>query len=443
MPAPTLDTISALARRRGLIFPSSDIYGGLSAAYDYGHYGLLLKRAIETRWIEAMTLARRDIVLLDSAIIQHPKTWVASGHAAGFADPMVECSDCQERFRADQLTTSVCPKQPSKTAGAGRSCAVSNEQAFQLMFEIQYGAQAGSAAQAWLRPETAQGIFTAFAHITRSHRLRLPFGIAQVGKSFRNEITTRQFIFRMREFTQMEMEWFTRPEDADEWFDFWRDERLAWWRGLGISAERLRLRDHDPDELAHYARATSDIEYAFPTGWQEVEGVANRSDHDLQAHAKYSGKSLTIRDPISGQAIIPHVIEPAAGLDRAVLAVLSEAYDEDERGGSPRVVLRLAPAIAPITAAVLPLVNKDGLPEIAEKVHQQLLEARIRSEYDTSGAIGRRYRRQDEIGTPWCLTIDHLSHDDDALTVRNRDTLDQVRLPIAGIGRWIEEHLRH
>ena len=437
----TMDKIVSLCKRRGFVFQSSEIYGGISSSYDYGHYGVLLKNNVKAQWWRAMLQERDDVVALDSAIIQHPRTWEASGHLQGFTDPLVDCRTCKLRFRADHLDVSSCGRRPSKHPGEDEQCDLTAARDFNLMFETTVGPVKEEGATVYLRPETAQGIFLNFRNYLQFSRKKPPFGIAQIGKSFRNEITPGNFIFRTREFEQMEMEFFVPPADAQRWYEHWLAQRQEWYLELGIRADHLRLREHDADELSHYSTGTSDVEYLFPIGWQELEGVANRGDYDLSAHAEHSGQKLEYVDTASGERYIPHVIEPAAGVDRSMLAFLVDAYDEDEIGGEPRTVLRLHPQLAPVKAAVLPLVRKDGQPELAQRVHRQLRET-MQTELDVSGAIGRRYRRQDEIGTPWAVTIDHQSLQDATVTVRDRDSLTQERVPIDGLGDELERRLR-
>jgi glycyl-tRNA synthetase len=437
----TMDKIVSLCKRRGFVFQSSEIYGGIGSSYDYGHYGVLLKNNVKGQWWRAMLQERDDIVALDSAIIQHPTTWKASGHLAGFTDPLVDCRTCKLRFRADKLEDARCGRRPSKHPGETPECDLTDARDFNLMFETTVGAVKEEGSTVYLRPETAQGIFLNFRHYLQFSRKRPPFGIAQIGKSFRNEITPGNFIFRTREFEQMEMEYFVPPEDAQRWFDRWLAERRDWYLRLGIRQDHLRLRAHDQDELSHYSSATSDVEYLFPIGWQELEGIANRGDFDLTQHAEHSGQKLEYVDTATGQRYVPHVIEPAAGADRAMLAFLVDAYDEDQIEGETRTVLRLHPQLAPVKVAVLPLVRKDGQPELAREVYRQLRE-RLQAEYDEGGAIGRRYRRQDEIGTPWAVTIDHQSLQDQTVTLRDRDTLTQFRVPIDELGDELERRLR-
>jgi glycyl-tRNA synthetase len=388
-----------------------------------------------------MLQERDDVVALDSAIIQHPQTWVASGHLAGFTDPLVDCRTCKLRFRADHLDVSACGRKPSKHPGETPDCDLTQARDFNLMFETTVGAVKEEGSTVYLRPETAQGIFLNFKNYLQFSRKKPPFGIAQIGKSFRNEITPGNFIFRTREFEQMEMEFFVPPPEAQQWFEHWLNQRRDWYLRLGIREDHLRLRPHDQDELSHYSSATSDVEYLFPIGWQELEGVANRGDFDLTQHAKHSGQKLEYVDTVSGDRYVPHVIEPAAGADRAMLAFLVDAYDEDEIGGEQRTVLRLHPQLAPVKVAVLPLVRKDGQPEVARRIYDDLKE-RMQTEYDEGGAIGRRYRRQDEIGTPWAVTVDHQTLEDETVTIRDRDSLDQQRVSISQLGDELESRLR-
>ena len=425
----TVDKVAALSRRRGFVYPSSDIYGGLGSSYDYGHYGVLLKQNVKAEWQRALVQERDDVVLLDSAIILHPQVWVASGHVGGFSDPLVDCRTCKLRFRADHLEVSACGKRPSKHPGETPDCDLTEAREFNLMFETTIGPVKDSASTVYLRPETAQGIFLDFKTTLQYARKKPPFGIAQIGKSFRNEITPGNFIFRTLEFEQMEMEYFVPPDQAGHWHEHWMQARMDWYVRLGVARERLRLRPHDAEELSHYSSGTSDVEYLYPIGWSELEGVANRGNFDLTQHAQFSGEKLEWKDPQTGEAYVPHVIEPAAGVGRAVLALLCDAYDTDEIGGEKRTVLRLHPAMAPVKVAVLPLLRKDGHPETAREVYESL-RMRLSAEYDEGGAIGRRYRRQDEIGTPFCVTVDFDSLEDKAVTIRERDSTDQTRIPI-------------
>ncbi|HEY2767487.1 MAG TPA: glycine--tRNA ligase [Solirubrobacteraceae bacterium] len=456
----TMDKVVALCKRRGFIFPSSEIYGGVGSTYDFGHYGVLLKGNVKNEWWRAMLSERDDIVALDSAILQHPRVWEASGHLAGFTDPLVDCRTCGQRFRADHLADLPCGRKPSKHPGETDECDLTEARDFNLMFETTIGPVKESGATAYLRPETAQGIFVNFKNVLQFARKKPPFGIAQIGKSFRNEITPGNFIFRTREFEQMEMEFFVPPAEAQQWFEHWLQERMRWYLALGLRPDHLRLRAHDPDELSHYSSGTSDVEYLFPIGWSELEGIANRGDFDLTQHAQFSGEKLEYFDQGSGERYVPHVIEPAAGADRATLAFLVDAYDEEvvpagtadgadagtagaggAGAGERRTLLRLHPRLAPIKVAVLPLVRKDGQPELAHEIHRGLRE-RVQAEYDEGGSIGKRYRRQDEIGTPFCVTIDHQSLQDRTVTLRDRDSLKQERLPIDGLAEELERRVR-
>jgi glycyl-tRNA synthetase len=436
----TMDKIVALCKRRGFVFASSEIYGGLGSTYDYGHYGVLLKTNVKNEWWRAMLQERDDIVALDSAILQHPKTWEASGHLAGFTDPMVDCRACGQRFRADHLGDLPCAEKPSKHPGEGPNCDLTEARDFNLMFETTMGPVKDSGATVYLRPETAQGIFVNFKNVLQFSRKKPPFGIAQVGKSFRNEITPGNFIFRTREFEQMEMEFFVAPDEAPEWYERWKQIRLDWYVRLGLRADHLRLREHDPDELSHYSSGTADVEYLFPIGWSELEGIANRGDFDLTQHATFSGEKLEYFDPQTRERYVPHVIEPAAGADRATLAFLVDAYDEEEVAGEQRTVLKLHPRLAPVKAAVLPLVRKDGQPEVAREI-VAALRGRMQTEYDEGGSIGKRYRRQDEIGTPYCVTVDHQTLEDRTVTVRDRDSLAQERVAIDALGDLLAARL--
>jgi glycyl-tRNA synthetase len=440
--AVTMDKIVALCRRRGFVFPSSEIYGGLGSSYDYGHYGVLLKENVKNAWLQAMVQERDDIVALDSSIILHPRVWEASGHVGGFTDPLVDCRTCKQRFRADHLHDLEheevrCGKRPSKRPGETPDCDLTEPRQFNLMFETRVGAVEETGLPVYLRPETAQGIFVNFKNVAQIARRKPPFGIAQVGKSFRNEITPGNFIFRTLEFEQMEMEFFVPPGEADEWYRYWVDERLAWHVRLGVRSSHLRVRPHDADELSHYSSATSDIEYRYPMGWSELEGVANRGDYDLTQHSEASGTTLEWVDAGTGERFVPHVIEPALGLNRSMLTFLIDAYDEEVVAERERTVLRLHPRLAPVKAAVLPLIGKSE--DMVSKARSLFDELRhvLSVEYDDGGAIGRRYRRQDEIGTPWGLTIDEQTLADDTVTIRDRDSLAQERLPLGGV----REHL--
>jgi glycyl-tRNA synthetase len=436
----SMDEIVALCKRRGFVFPTSEIYGGLGSTYDYGHYGVLLRNNVKGEWWRAMIEDRDDIVALDSAILQHPRTWEASGHLEGFTDPLVDCRTCKQRFRADKLDEAQCGKKPSKHPGETPDCDLTEARQFNLMFETHVGPVVDDASVAYLRPETAQGIFVNFKNVLQFSRRKPPFGIAQIGKSFRNEITTGNFVFRTREFEQMEMEFFVPPDEAEKWHQYWMKERMRWYTDLGIRSDHLRLRAHGADELSHYSSATSDIEYLFPIGWSELEGIANRGDFDLRQHAEFSGEKLEYFDQETKERYVPHVIEPAAGVDRAMLAFLVDAYDTEEVEGRERTVLRLHPRMAPVKAAVLPLVSKEGMPEMAREVFEAV-RRRVPAEYDEGGSIGKRYRRQDEIGTPWGITVDGQTMDDDTVTLRDRDSLEQTRVPIEGLAEELAGRL--
>jgi glycyl-tRNA synthetase len=436
----TMDKIVSLCRRRGFVFPSSEIYGGLGSTYDYGHYGVLAKNNVKARWLEAMTQERDDIVALDSAIILNPRVWEASGHLAGFSDPLVDCRTCKLRFRADKLEDAECGRKPSKHPGETPDCDLTEARAFNLMLQTKIGPVQDEASVAYLRPETAQGIFVNFKNVLQLARRKPPFGIAQIGKSFRNEITPGNFLFRTREFEQMEMEYFVPPGEADRWYRYWIDERLGWYRRYGLRASHLRVRAHESGELSHYSSATSDIEYLFPIGWSELEGIANRGDYDLTQHTQFSGAKLEFVGD-DGERYTPHVIEPAGGVDRALLAFLVDAYDEEIVAERKRTVLRLHPRIAPVKAAVLPLIPRSqDMVEHARALHGEL-RRRHTVEYDDSGQIGRRYRRQDEIGTPFAFTIDEQTLEDETVTVRDRDSLAQERLPIGDAAAWLDAAL--
>ena len=429
-----LETITSLAKRRGFVFPSAEIYGGFAAAYDYGPLGVEMKRNIRERWWRAMVQERDDVVGLEAAIITNPDVWVASGHVAEFTDPLVECLNCQARLRADHVENNTC-------ANCGAVGKFSEPRRFNMMLSTIVGPVADESARAFMRPETAQGMFVNFDNVQTTMRKRLPFGIAQIGKSFRNEITVKQFIFRTREFEQMEMEYFCHPDTSLDTHTYWKKERLRWYYSLGIRPQHLRLRDHTAEELSHYSKATSDVEIHYPWGWAEVEGIAHRGAYDLTQHSNHSGKKLTYFDPDTNEHIVPHVVEPAAGVDRIMLMLLLECYDEEQlEGGDSRVVLRFAPGIAPVQVAVLPLSRKDTLDPTARKVWD-LLRPHFRTQYDDAQSIGRRYRRQDEIGTPLCVTVDFDTLTDDAVTIRERDSMQQTRVPITGLIAALQERM--
>jgi len=436
----TMDTIVSLCRRRGFVFPSSEIYGGLGSTYDYGHYGVLTKNNIRSLWFRTMVQERDDIVALDSAIILNPRVWEASGHVAGFTDPLVDCRTCKLRFRADQLDQASCGRKPSKRPGETPDCDLTEARQFNLMFETHVGALQEESSAAYLRPETAQGIFINFKNVAQLARRKPPFGIAQFGKAFRNEITPGNFLFRVREFELMEVEFFVPPPDAPKWHEYWIEQRLSWHRGLGLRDENLRVREHDENERSHYSSATSDIEYLYPIGWGELEGVANRGEYDLTQHTQHSGTKLEWIDP-DGNRYTPYVIEPAVSIERIFVALLCDAYHEEVVGDRERVVLRLHPKVAPVKAAILPLIPKDeGMATRARALYEELRRHHV-VEHDEGGQIGRRYRRQDEIGTPWAFTVDEQTLEDETVTVRDRDTLAQERLPISGVRAWLDDAL--
>ena len=434
-PSPTtsMETIVSLCKRRGFIFPSSEIYGGLGSCWDYGPLGAELKRNVKDAWWRSVVRERDDVVGLDAAILMHPQVWVASGHVAGFADPLSDCKSCRQRWRTDHLNG----PEPRCPACGGE---LTESRMFNLMFKSQMGPVEDEASLVYLRPETAQGIFVNFTNVLTATRRKLPFGIAQVGKAFRNEITPGNFTFRTREFEQMEIEYFVKPGSDEEWHQRWIEDRFQWYVRYGINPGRLRLRPHGQDELAHYARACSDIEYLFPMGWSELEGIANRTDFDLREHARSSGKDLTYFDEASSQHLIPYVIEPSAGADRATLAFLLDAYAEEEERGETRVVLHLHRDLVPIKVAVLPLSRNERLVPTARRVYD-LVRPHFMAQYDDAQSIGRRYRRQDEIGTLLCVTVDFQTLDDEAVTIRDRDTMAQVRVPIAGLVAALHDRL--
>lgn len=431
-----MDKLVSLCKRRGFIFQSSEIYGGTGSVWDYGPLGVELKNNIKARWWKAMVHERDDIEGLDAAILMHPRVWEASGHVEGFTDPLVECGKCHRRFRADmpEVEGGQCPV-------CGTRDAFGEPRMFNLMFRTFMGPVEDAASQVYLRPETAQGIYVNFLNVQGAARQKVPFGIAQIGKAFRNEITPGNFVFRTREFEQAEMQFFVEPGTDEEWFEYWKDARWKWHLSLGLREEKLRFHQHTPEELAHYAKKAFDIEYEFPFGWKEFEGIHNRTDFDLARHQEYSGKRLEYIDAPSNKRFVPYVIETSVGVDRTLLVVLTDAYHEEVVEGEERVVLKLAPGLAPLKVAVFPLVKKDGLPEMAEKLHKELRAAAVPSFYDAAGSIGRRYRRQDEAGTPWCVTVDGQSNEDGTVTIRDRDSLEQIRVPAGGVLGWIREKL--
>src|SRR3954452_16796597 len=434
-PTPELmENIVNLSKRRGFVFPSAEIYGGFRSTYDYGPIGVQLLHNVKDAWWRSMVQLRDDIVGLDAAILSPPAIWEASGHLKNFTDPLVDCRSCKERFRLDKL------EDPNTCPSCGTKDSFTEARQFNLMFKTFAGPVEESAAEVYLRPETAQGMFTNFMNVLNTTRKKPPFGIAQVGKSFRNEITPGNFVFRTREFEQMEMEFFVPPAEAAQWYEYWCQERFRWYIDLGIPEGQLRLRPHDADELSHYSSGTSDVEFLFPWGWDELEGIANRGNYDLTQHQTHSGQSLEYFDQATNERYLPHVIEPAAGATRTAFAFLIAAYDEEEVRGETRTVLRLHHRIAPYKVAVLPLSKK---PELTGPCLELLrtLQPKFMCDYDETQAIGRRYRRQDEIGTPYCITFDFDSLDDNAVTIRERDTMDQVRIAIPDVAAYLEEHL--
>ncbi len=431
--AVTMEKLVNLCKRRGIVFPTSDIYGGLGSTFDYGPLGVELKRNVKEAWWREMVQYRSDVLGLDSAIFQHPRTWEASGHLQNFTDPMVDCKACKNRFRADKIEGDKCPECGGELTPARN---------FNLMFKTFMGPVEETAAVVYLRPETAQGIFSNFENIVDTQRVKLPFGVAQQGKSFRNEITTENFIFRTREFEQMEMEFFVRPdrEEEEKWYRYWVDFRFNWHVKFGIKTDHLRKREHATDELSHYSSGTTDIEFLYPFGWGELEGVAKRGSFDLDQHAKFSGKDLTYFDEDTKTRFRPWVIEPALGVDRAMLAFMLDAYDEDVVDNEERIVLRLDPRLAPIKVAVYPLLRKAGQPEKAIAI-RDALKRHFTVAYDQAGSIGRRYRRQDEVGTPYGVTIDHQTMEDDTVTIRDRDAMTQERVPVARLVEVITDRI--
>lgn len=425
MPATDLEQIVNLCKRRGFVYPSAEIYGGFRSSYDYGPLGSLMLRNVKDAWIRTMVQERDDVVLIDAAILTPPQVFEASGHLANFSDPLVDCIVCKRRFRQDQLADRECPQ---KREG----CQFTEARAFNLMFKTHAGPVEGEGTDVYLRPETAQGMFVNFGNVLQTSRKKPPFGIAQIGKAFRNEITPGNFIFRTREFDLMEMEYFVPPADGPKWYQYWCEQRMQWFLDLGISPDLLRLRTHESDELSHYSTGTRDIEFQFPWGWGELEGIAQRTDFDLRQHAEFSHQKLDYFDQTSNERYIPYVIEPAVGANRIMAAFLLAAYDEDIIGGEPRTVLRLHPRLAPYQVAVLPLSKKDTLTPLARRIHAALSK-RYMCEFDETQAIGRRYRRQDEIGTPLCVTVDFESLVDEAVTIRERDSTQQVRVPIISL----------
>ena len=436
----TMDKLVSLCKRRGFVFQSSEIYGGLGSVWDYGPLGVELKKNVKDLWWQAMVRARDDIEGLDAAILMHPRVWEASGHVAGFSDPLVDCRTCKARFRADQLGQAACPQKPSKHPGEHTTCSLTEPRMFNLMFKTFMGPVEEQAAVVYLRPETAQGIYVNYLNVLQSSRQKIPFGIAQIGKAFRNEITPGNFIFRTREFEQMEMQFFVKPVEAPEWFERWRGLRMAWHQELGLAPARLRWHEHSGAELAHYARAAYDIEYEFPFGWNEIEGIHNRGDFDLTRHQESSGKKLEYFDQAANARYLPYIVETSAGADRVALTVLVDAFREEQIEGETRTVLGFHPRVAPVKVAVFPLVNKDGMPEVSLELFHDLRK-KFPAFYDDGGAIGRRYRRQDEVGTPFCLTVDGQTITDRTVTVRERDSMVQERISLDQVARYLAERL--
>ncbi|MCP3937139.1 MAG: glycine--tRNA ligase [Actinomycetia bacterium] len=426
-PDPELfDKVVNLCKRRGFVYPSAEIYGGFRSTYDYGPLGSLMLRNVKDAWWRSMVQLRHDVVGLDAAILSPPQVWEASGHLANFSDPLVDCTNCKTRHRQDNLDD------PNKCPSCGKSGTFTEARAFNLMFKTHAGPIEGAGAEVYLRPETAQGMFINFKNIINTTRKRPPFGIAQIGKSFRNEITPGNFVFRTREFEQMELEFFVHPDESQQWYEYWLKERFDWYLDHGIPEDKLMLRPHDDDELSHYSSGTSDVEFMFPWGWGELEGIANRGDYDLTQHSEHAGEKLEYFDQANNERYTPHVIEPAAGATRSMMAFLMAAYDEEIVNDDTRTVLRLDPRLAPYKVAVLPLSKKDTLQPLAHEI-LGMLQPHYMTEYDETQAIGRRYRRQDEIGTPLCVTVDFESLDDNAVTVRDRDTMEQDRVAVAGL----------
>lgn len=433
MPASELEQIVNLAKRRGFVYPSAEIYGGFRSSYDYGPLGSLMLRNVKDAWLRAMVQERDDVVLIDSAILTPPQVFEASGHLANFSDPLVDCTVCKKRFREDQLEVRDCPQNM-------KGCQFTEARAFNLMFKTHAGPVEGEGTDVYLRPETAQGMFVNFANVLQTSRMKPPFGIAQVGKAFRNEITPSNFIFRTREFDLMELEFFVPPADGPKWYEYWCGQRMQWYIDHGIPSAMLRIRAHEDDELSHYSTGTSDIEFKFPWGWGELEGIAQRTDFDLKRHVEHSKQKLDYFDQTTNERYVPFVVEPAVGANRVMAAFLLAAYDEDIINDEPRTVLRLHPRLAPYQVAILPLSKKDTLSPLARSIFATLSK-RYMCDFDETQAIGRRYRRQDEIGTPFCLTVDFDSLEDDAITIRERDTTTQQRVPIANIETEMAQRL--
>ncbi|OGQ21454.1 MAG: glycine--tRNA ligase [Deltaproteobacteria bacterium RIFCSPLOWO2_02_FULL_44_10] len=425
-----METLTSLCKRRGFIFQNSEIYGGINGFWDFGPLGVELKRRVKESWWQRMVRDRDDVVGIDTTIIAHPQTWIASGHVKSFSDPMVDCKKCKRRFRTDETQKSTqCPECGGEFTEASQ---------FNLMFETFVGAKSDSASKAYLRPETCQSIFTQFKNVQTVSRQKIPFGIAQIGKAFRNEITPRNFIFRSREFEQMEMEFFCHEKEAIKWYEYWVEDRFNWFTSIGIIRKHLRLRQHEKSELAHYAKGCTDVEFEMPFGWSEMEGIANRTDYDLKNHQEISGKDLSYFDEQTKERFIPHVIETSVGVDRTCLAILVDAYREEEVKGEKRVVLQFAPHIAPVQVALFPLSGK--LSDKVKPIHDRL-KRQFAAEFDDAGSIGKRYRRHDEIGTPFCVTYDFDSETDHAVTIRHRDTMQQDRIAIEQLEQYLLKHL--
>lgn len=428
-----MDKLVSLCKRKGFIFQSSGIYGGISGCWDFGPLGTELKRNLKNDWWYYFVQSRDNMVGLDTSIITHPDVWVASGHVEEFHDIVVDCKACKHRFRADHLEGTVCPDCGGE---------LTEPKQFNSMLRTELGVSEDTAIKTYLRPETCQAIFVDFKEVYTSTRVKIPFGIAQQGKSFRNEVNPRNFIFRSREFEQMEIEFFCREEEETEWFSYWQEQIWGWFTSIGIKAEKLRWYEHAKESLAHYSKRTVDVEYEFPFGWGELQGLANRGQYDLTQHSKHSGKDLAFFDQEKNERFIPTVIEPSAGADRTILAVLCDAYFEEVVNGEERVVMRLHPRLAPIKAAVLPLVKKEGLAELAEELERKL-RRKFNTYYDAAGAIGRRYRRQDEIGTPYCICVDFDTKENGTVTIRDRDTMEQVRVPMDEVAAWVQQRITH
>lgn len=430
-----MNSITSLCRRRAFIFQSSEIYGGLNGCWDYGPLGVELKRNIKNLWWRDVVTSREDVVGVDCSILMNPRVWEASGHVQSFTDPMVDCLQCRGRFRADHIVNNQCPT-------CGTKDKFTEVRHFNLMFKTHVGALEDSSSIAFLRPETCQGIFANFDNVVNTSRVKIPFGIAQIGKAFRNEINPRNFTFRSREFEQMELEFFCKPDpvEAEKWFEYWKNERFNWYLKYGIKKEHLHLRTHEKTELAHYAAGCADVEYDFPFGCAELEGIANRTDYDLKRHSEFSKKDLSYRDAVTNAKFFPYVIEPSAGADRGTLAFLVDAYDEEEVEGEKRTVLRFHPEVAPIKAAFFPLVNKEGMPEMADALLKKF-RRKWNVTYDEKGAIGRRYRRMDEVGTPFCVTVDGESIKNQTVTVRERDSMKQDRVAIDQLDAFLTQKL--